>query len=302
MKTFTKLLKSINDLTGKTYIVTGANSGLGFALSDLLLTKNATLIMANRSIHRTEEAIAKLKHKHPHANIIAYAYDQASKAAIKSFVRQLVADSVKFAGIVLNAGVYLPAKHAKTTDGLALTFGVNYFGNYFLVQSLSNAGLLTHDTRIVFTTSLAAHKKIDETFLQNLISGENITRHNEYRGSKAAINMFALALSEKHESLPFKCDSSVYIYHPGVTHSNITRFAFKPFNVIAKAFMSIVFHSTRKAACGALIGLTANNVPAGTMIVPRGPKEVRGLPRYKKTRDTYRAHLTLLLETTNKLI
>lgn len=301
MRTFKKIVKSIPDLTNKTYIITGANSGLGYALSELLVMKNATVIMANRSQSRTEDAITKLRTKYPHAVIKAYYFDQSSPSSIKALGALLVENHVTFDGIVFNAGLYLPPRGAKTEKGISLTFGVNYYGNYLLVKTLAQNGLLNHKTRLVFTSSLAAKKKFSEKTLNDLISGENITRHQAYRGAKTAINILALGLMVEQTKFPFTVTAKTYVYHPGITSSNITRFKFKPFNTFVHFFMRVVFHRPQKAVLGALVALTTPNDLAGKMIVPAIYKEWRGLPIYKKMDKQLLDQLTLLISKSEQL-
>lgn len=287
-------LQRIPDLKGKTYIITGANSGLGFALSELLIQKNAHVIMANRNTKKSQSAIEKLKNKYPFAEISLYIYDQSKRESINKFVDIIAKEKIQFDGVIFNAGVYLPSKKAVTSEGYAQTFGVNFVGNYYLAKALSESGLVSNSTRFVFTTSPAAKRRFNASVLQKLVKGK-LSRHNQYTFSKTAINIFASGLMTGNESIPFNFPGIVSVYHPGVANSNIARFKFIPFNVVAHGFMKVVFHSPYKAVLGALLALTSQDDMNGKMIVPRGPFEVIGIPRVKKIDASLLKHLNILI-------
>lgn len=297
-----KYIAKMPSLKGKTYIITGANSGLGFALASLLLEKEAHVIMANRNKERSMRAHAKLLEMWPNAILSEYYYDQADTASILAFVQALKDHEVHFDGIVFNAGIYLPARGLKTSNNMARTFGVNYYGNYVLTKALSEKGLINKKTRLVYTTSLAAYKTLDGKMLDRLISGEDITRHRQYKGAKAALDTFALGLMLKSNIIPFAVPGKVYLYHPGVSDTNITRFKFKPFNILVHTFMRIVFHTPKKAVLGALLALTTSEDLNGKKIVPSGPFETRGVPKTEKIDERILAHLPLLITKTENYI
>lgn len=294
-------LKRFPNLKGKTFIVTGANSGLGFALSELLVSKGAFVLMANRNETKTTYAIVKIKKKYPEARVSFYAFDQSDVKKIDDFVTLLEKEKQTIDGIVFNAGVYFPDKYMKTKQGLPLTFGINFYGNYVLTKRLANSPIVGANTRYVFTTSPAAFKKMKQPLLQKIMTGHHLSRHRQYKGAKWALNIFAQALMTKSSLLPFTLDGKVYLYHPGVSNSNIARFKFKPLNPLAHLFMKMMFHPPHRAVLGALLALTTNEQFVNVMIVPRGPLEVGGLPRYKKIDGNFGDHLSLLMHELNNV-
>lgn len=78
-----KFLERIPSLLNKTYVVTGANSGLGFALSTLLVSKGARVIMANRNPKRSEDAINKIRELYPAASVMVLPFDQSKRILLK---------------------------------------------------------------------------------------------------------------------------------------------------------------------------------------------------------------------------
>ena len=114
---YEKYLSSYSEnLKGKRYIVTGANSGLGFQTSRYLLFLEASVIMACRNTKRAEEAFLLLKQEFPNADLRIELYDQASFASIASFARRMKREE-RIDGLICNAGVYFPREGALTEDG-----------------------------------------------------------------------------------------------------------------------------------------------------------------------------------------
>ena len=301
MNNFKKTLANIPGLGGKTYIVTGANSGLGFALSELLVQKGAAVIMLNRNKTRTEAAINTLMLKYPAAQIRPLYFEQSDKASIANVATTLVNENIHFDGIILNAGIYMPPLAATNADGIPLTFAVNYYGNYLLVEALANANLLTKDKRVIFTTSLVAYNSFSEERFNDLTTCAKITRHHQYRGAKTALNVFAVGLMAQHEAIPFKVEARTCMYHPGITRSNIAATRFRFVNAIVQGAMQILFHGPEKAALGALVALTLDDDLCGSIVVPRWYKEWRGLPKIKKVDENLLTYVPLLMAKTQTL-
>lgn len=297
-----KYLLKIPSLINKTYVVTGANSGLGFALSNHLISKGARVIMANRSLMRSDEAIAKIREKYPDADVMALPYDQSKKASIDEFVNLLISHNIRPDGIVFNAGIYSPAKDARTENGVALTFGINFLGNYIFTETLTNRGVITAKTRLIYISSPATSRKFNPDMLERVKSGNHMTRPKQYAVTKSALTIFVLGMMQQDEHIPFPKIGKVYLYHPGIAVSNIARFKLKSFNALAHWFMRVVFHPPEKAVLGALLALTTEEDLNGKILVPRGIFEVNGIPKAKKIDESLITHLPYLIAETQKLI
>ncbi|HNY74507.1 MAG TPA: SDR family NAD(P)-dependent oxidoreductase [Bacilli bacterium] len=124
----------IGDLSNKTVVITGANSGIGFYAARLLAFKGARIIMGCRNLGRAEEARKAIIEAIPHARIEILIYDQASLASIEQFAGELTAKYPLINGFVFNAGIFHPKKDAVTKDGYPLTIGTNYLGTFFYLN------------------------------------------------------------------------------------------------------------------------------------------------------------------------
>ena len=122
-------------LKGRTVLVTGANSGVGFKTAEIALYLGANVILACRSTEKAAAARAELLRDYPEATVTVMRLDLASLAAIDAFVEELRTNAVDIDAFVNNAGVFRqPGK--KTADGFDLVIGTNYIGTYYLTEQL----------------------------------------------------------------------------------------------------------------------------------------------------------------------
>lgn len=267
---YEKYLSSYSEnLKGKRYIVTGANSGLGFQTSRYLLFLEASVIMACRNTKRAEEAFLLLKQEFPNADLRIELYDQASFASIASFARRMKREE-RIDGLICNAGVYFPREGALTEDGFELTIGTNYIGQNELVRQMEPL-LERWKTRVIAVTSLTAVQAKDLPFER----GFELRRNGRYAFSKL---LLARAAYERMKSDRFP----VVLVHPGVCSTNIlsnkdTGLPSK-FARAGRRFLNVFTHSAEKAALCILAGALCAYRP-GIYIKPRGPFAISGYPK-----------------------
>src|SRR5688500_8339586 len=101
------------DLSGRTMVVTGANSGIGYETARALSAAGARVILACRELSGAEDAVARIRATHPGARAEARRLDLASLRSVREFSTQLEAASVD--ALICNAGVFGP--YAETEDG-----------------------------------------------------------------------------------------------------------------------------------------------------------------------------------------
>lgn len=147
-------LRDDERLDGRTVLVTGANRGLGLAVSVDLARRGARLLMACRSgIPEAGEAVRAASGS---ATVEMRAVDLADLRSVSDFVDALARDGVVVDVLVLNAGI-VPRESRPTAQGLELMFGVNFLANVALVEGLLARGVLRPDPgappRLVFVSS-----------------------------------------------------------------------------------------------------------------------------------------------------
>lgn len=140
-------------LAGKTFIVTGANTGLGFETTKALVERHATVIMACRSIEKADAAIGAIRKNTTNGTVIACHLDLASFESIVEFVENIKSNYANFNCLINNAGLALPKWDQKTTDGIELHFGTNHLGHFLLTRLLLDR-IEANSARIVIVSSM----------------------------------------------------------------------------------------------------------------------------------------------------
>ncbi len=288
--------KNIPCANGKRILITGANSGIGFAASLLFAEKGAELIFACRNRNKAEEAKKELLSKYPQTKVDIYYYDQSSFSSIESFVKQIKDNYEYLDAIVLNAGIYHPSPNQFTIDGYPLTIGTNYIGVYYFLKCIDDY-LHDHKTKIIFVSSLTyKYQKIkDYSFLIH----EGKKTGKSYGISKICLaKLFIYYLKNTN--------FDVYLMHPGVASTNIfssqdTKFP-KWFISLAHLFLPLFTHSPKKASLGIVQLVLSKDYQRGTILGPQGLFEWCGYPKKRKLPKHIYQEVDKLIEETNKVI
>ena len=201
----------MKDLLGKTAIVTGANSRMGFATARALLNKGATVIMLCRDEKRGLEAYQKLtKDENGRTHLILC--DLGDFESIKSFSRQVKGRFERIDILVNNAG-FISLDRQETKEGLEKQFGINYVGHFLLTIELLN--MMGKGSRIVNVSS-GAHKTGKIHFDDiNLNKRFNVVK--AYSQSKLANVLFTRELARRVADRGI----TVNCCHPGAVATNI---------------------------------------------------------------------------------
>ena len=123
------------DLNGKTCLITGANSGLGFAVAKRMASHKAHIILSSRTTEKGELAIQEIKREFPNASVESLACDLASLNSIQSFIGKLKEKHSKL-DILFNNAAVMKQKRTLTEDGFEMMFQVNYLAPFVLMKSM----------------------------------------------------------------------------------------------------------------------------------------------------------------------
>ena len=233
--------KHLSDLSDKTIIITGSNSGLGYECCRALLYKNANIIMACRNKEKANTARDNLLIEFPNSNIEVKQLDISSFESIENFINNIDVNNIDV--VINNAGIYHQKKDSKTKDNIELTIGTNYFGMYYLnklIEEKSKEKLL----KIINVTSVTyRYSKLD---LNDLGLEKVKNRNSLYAKSKLAIASYTYAKQQENSNIKY------YLTHPGISATNIINGFPTWFKWLGSVFMKLVFHSPSKA-CLSLI-------------------------------------------------
>ncbi|GIW42165.1 MAG: short-chain dehydrogenase [Candidatus Binatia bacterium] len=277
----------VPDLSGRTVVVTGANSGIGFEAARVFAQKGARVVLACRDAKKAEEARARIVGESPGATVEVELLDLANLASVRDFARRFSARSDRLDVLCNNAGVMaLPL--LRTADGFEMQFGTNHLGHFALTGLLLPALLSTPSARVV-TVSSNAHR-FGRMDFENWNAQRSYGKWRAYAQSKLANLLFAFELDRRLRA----CGADVrsVACHPGWAATNLQFVG--PRLSGARLMESLARVGNRyfaqSAAMGALpilYAATASDVEGGDYIGPDGMLENRGYPR--KVRPSRRA-------------
>ena len=213
-----KLLQK--DLSGRVYIVTGANSGSGFATTKQLAEQGAHVVGGCRRVDAGKEAFADLGNLPGSIEIMDL--DLASLASVRNFAKAFKTKYDRLDGLVNNAGVMFSPK-GKTEDGFETQFGINYLGHFLLTELLLDTLKASAPARIVCVSSVAhagmrgIYGKIDFDDLH--FDKREYDPAVAYAQSKLANVLHALDLARRLKGTGV----SAFSVHPGWIRSNLAR-------------------------------------------------------------------------------
>jgi NAD(P)-dependent dehydrogenase (short-subunit alcohol dehydrogenase family) len=207
----------VPDQQGRTFVVTGANSGLGKEAAARLAGAGAHVVMAVRTVAKGQAARDEITRRHPDASLDVRAVDLADLGSVRAFVAGLERDGVRPNVLVNNAGVMAVPSRMTTVDGFELQWGTNVLGPFALTNLLLPT-LLTADTARVVTMSsaTASFGRID---FADLDSTRRYTPSQAYAQSKLANLLLGLRLAEVATQRGWSLLST--IAHPGYTNTNL---------------------------------------------------------------------------------
>ena len=217
MEKWTK--KNMPDLDGKTIIVTGGNSGLGFESVKAFAEKGAEVVMTSRSIEKGEEAKAEIGDVR--GKITVMELDLADFSSIKQFAEEFKKKYTRLDVLMNNAGIML-APYFKTKDGLEAQNGINHFGHFLLTALLTDMLKKTPDSRIVNVSSNA--HKYGEMDFDNLLfeDGKGYSSMKSYARSKLANLLFTYELQRKLSGSG--TGTIALAAHPGASATNLIKY------------------------------------------------------------------------------
>jgi len=173
----------IPDLTGKTIIVTGGNSGLGFEAVKALSSKGAEVILACRSTKKGKLAKNQLTEAQPNSKITVMELDLADLKSIRNFVELFKQKHTQLDILLNNAGIMM-VPYGLTKDGFENQIGTNHLGHFALTGLLLDLLKNTPKSRVVSVTSMA-HKAGSMDFNNLLFNkGVGYTPFKAYGRSK----------------------------------------------------------------------------------------------------------------------
>jgi NAD(P)-dependent dehydrogenase (short-subunit alcohol dehydrogenase family) len=265
----------IPDQTGRTAVVTGANSGLGLATARELARHGASVVLACRDTDKGARAVEGIEAAAPGAQVSLASLDLGDLASVEAFAEDFRSAHDSLDLLINNAGVMAPPRRV-TSDGFELQLGTNHLGHFALTARLIGAMAGQPDARVVAVSS-NAHKfgRIDFDDLQ---SERHYNRWRAYGQSKLADLITALELDRRLRRAGSTVESVAA--HPGYAATNLQTAAPPLLDRTVMTVTNRLF--AQSAEAGALCLLYAATEPGlegGVYVGPDGLGEARGHPK-----------------------
>jgi NAD(P)-dependent dehydrogenase (short-subunit alcohol dehydrogenase family) len=203
-------------LSGRTAVVTGANSGLGFETALALAGAGARVVLACRDEGKGADAVARIRTAVPEAEVELRPLDLAALSSVRTFAAGVVADVGTLDLLVNNAGV-MAIPRRETADGFEMQFGTNHLGHFALTGLLWDALRARPGARVVTVSSEAA--RIGRIRFDDLQGTRRYGKWTAYAQAKLANQIFTLELQRRATDAGI--DLISVAAHPGYASTNL---------------------------------------------------------------------------------
>jgi len=268
----------IPDQSGKTVLVTGGNSGLGYETVLQLTRKGARVLMAARDRARGTAALERLAAEAPGSQAELAQIDLADLTSVERFADGFLAGDQELDVLINNAGVMAIPHRETTAQGYERQFGTNHLGHFALTGRLLPV-LARRPGRRVVTVSSNQHKRAKGIDFDDLQGERGYRPWGAYAQSKLANAMFVLELDRRLRAAGLDTVSAGA--HPGFAHTNLqvsgprsggTSLVARGMGAATRLFAQ----PARDGALPTLYAATAVDVHGGDYFGPDGPGEMRG--------------------------
>jgi NAD(P)-dependent dehydrogenase (short-subunit alcohol dehydrogenase family) len=262
------------NLTGKTAIVTGSNTGIGYETTLELYKKGAKVYVACRNEEKALNAIERMKTDGGTGELIYGHLDLASLKSVKAFAENVITSEPSLDLLINNAGIMIPPPH-KTEDGFEIQFGVNFVGHFALTGHLFNLLEATKGSRVV-TLSSIAHRGASIDF-DNFRSEKPYSAWREYGQSKLADLIFTLELEKRLRQNGSQVISLAA--HPGYSETDLQKY------MDPAMLASLELMTAKEGALPTLAAALREDAKGGQYWGPNGHNEEKGKPALAKISD-----------------
>ncbi|MFI6450044.1 oxidoreductase [Streptosporangium amethystogenes] len=264
----------IPDQTGRTFIVTGANSGLGLETTRAVAGRGARVIMAVRNLDKGRQALDELRAEQPQAALDLRHLDLSDLDSVRSFAETVIADGTPVDVLVNNAGIMM-CPRTLTKQGFEQQFGTNHLGHFALTGLLLGTLKGGPGPRVV-TVSSMLHKGGSMNF-DDLAGERSYSPNAAYRQSKLANVLFAVELDRRLRATGSPVRS--LLAHPGYSATNLQSTGPTGLNRLAMRLGNrFAAQDARMGALPQLYAATNPDAVSGQFIGPDGYIEFKGYP------------------------
>lgn len=214
--------RSLPDQSGRTFVVTGANAGLGYFTGEQLAGAGAHVVLACRNPAKAAAAVAAIRGRAPGASVSTLELDLADLASVRRAAERML-EFPQLHGLILNAGiVHPPTDRSVSLDGTELVLAANYTGHFLLTSLVLPVLLGTPGSRVVSLGSLIS--RLMDSALDDLQLEVTYNGWKAYSQSKIAMQVFGFELDRRLRAAGQGGVGGVQslVAHPGYSISGLT--------------------------------------------------------------------------------
>lgn len=281
------------DLGGRTAVVTGANSGLGFYTAQALARSGAAVTMAVRDVARGEQAMGLMGPVR--GSLEVWQLDLADLASVRAFADAWsVAHPAGVDLLINNAGIMAIPRRV-SADGHELQFATNHLGHFALTGLLLPALIAIPHSRVVNVSS-GAHRMARRIDFDDLMGERKYSKWGAYGQSKLANLLFTSELQRRLTANDLTVTTSAA--HPGYAATNLqsvgpTMSGSSLGTKLMAVANKVMAQSPQMGALPILFAATMPGLPGDSYVGPGGKGEVKGYPklvdRSQSAKDTLQA-------------
>lgn len=269
----------MGDLGGMTVVVTGpSRGGIGYDTALELARHGARVVLAGRSQHKLDEAVAGITGEVPEAALEQVILDLSDLSSVRT-AAAAIAELGPVDRLINNAGV-MATSYRRTSDGLEQQLATNHFGPFLLTElllpSLVASGSAFGGARVV-TVSSVGHRMATSAPVGDPLAQGRYHRWPTYFRTKLANLLFTYELDRRLRTAGLEV--SALAVHPGLVSSHLISNggSFGPLSRIADVAYPVISQPPAQGAWPSLMAATAD-LPGGTYVGPSGLAESRGTP------------------------
>jgi NAD(P)-dependent dehydrogenase (short-subunit alcohol dehydrogenase family) len=186
------------DMSGKTVVITGGNSGIGLETAVGLASAGATVVITVRDEKKGESAVADIEGRSGRSDVSSVVFDLGSLASVREGAARILGRCSRIDVLVNNAGLVLSDRR-ETVDGFETTFAVNHLGPFLLTELLLDRIKASAPARIVNLSSTAHRSARNGITFDDLQSSHGYSGMAVYGMSKLANILFTRELARRLE-------------------------------------------------------------------------------------------------------
>jgi NAD(P)-dependent dehydrogenase (short-subunit alcohol dehydrogenase family) len=264
---------------GKTFVITGANGGLGFEATRALAKKGARIVMACRNLEKAEAAQARVVAETPHARLDVVALDLGDLASVRRAATEIATKCDRMDVLCNNAGVMAIPRRV-TPSGFETHFATNHLGHFALTGLLLPKLLATTGARVVTVSSLM--HQYGRMRFDDLQRERRYEKWTAYAQSKLANLLFAFELARLLERAGHPVLSVAA--HPGYAATDLqgvgpNMTGSRLMKTLTTLGNRVIAQSAEMGGLPTLYAMTAPGVRSGEYFGPDGFRQLRGHPR-----------------------